>query len=55
MIYLVSKERSLFNSDKYEALSPHESINMLNKEKILGADTETTGLCPVGNKLLTIQ
>lgn len=55
MIYLVSKERSLFKSDKYQELSPDEAIKMLSKEKILGADTETTGLCPVGNKLLTIQ
>ena len=55
MIYLVSKERSLFKSDKYQELSPNEAIKMLSKEKILGADTETTGLCPVGNKLLTIQ
>ena len=55
MIYLVSKERSLFKSDKYKELSPTKAIEMLNKETILGADTETTGLCPVSNKLLTIQ
>lgn len=55
MIYLVSKERTLFKSDKYKELSPEEAIKMLKQEKILGADTETEGLCSVSKKLLSIQ
>ena len=55
MIYLVSKEHSLFKSDKYHELSPEDAIKMLKQEKILGADTETEGLCPVSKKILSIQ
>lgn len=55
MIYLVSREHALFKSDKYEELSPEDAIKMLKQEKILGADTETEGLCPVSKKLLSIQ
>ena len=55
MIYLVSKERSLFKSDKYQELSPENAIKMLKQEKILGTDTETEGLCPVDKKILSIQ
>lgn len=55
MIYLVSKEKSLFQSDQYKECSPETAIEMLKKEKILGADTETTGLNPVSKKILTIQ
>ena len=55
MIYLVSKESTLFKSDKYKELSPEEAIKMLKREKILGADTETEGLCPVEKRILSIQ
>ena len=55
MIYLVSKNRSLFESDKYIIISPEEAIKMLSKESILGADTETQGLDPYTKKILTIQ
>ena len=55
MIYLVSKNRSLFESDKYTIISPEEAIEMLSKESVLGADTETQGLDPYTKKILTIQ
>ena len=55
MIYLVSKERTLFKSDNYKELSPEDAIKMLKQEKILGADTETEGLCPISKKILSIQ
>ena len=55
MIYLVSSNRSLFNSDKYEYISPEHALELLKKEKILGADTETEGLDPYTKKLLTVQ
>jgi DNA polymerase I-like protein with 3'-5' exonuclease and polymerase domains len=55
MIYLVSKQQKLFDSDKYECISPDKALSLLASEKILGADTETTGLDPYECKLLTIQ
>lgn len=55
MIYLVSRQRTLFKSNKYEEISPEKAIEMLSKEEILGADTETEGLCPIDKKILSIQ
>lgn len=55
MIYLVSKQRNLFNSEEYQELSPQDAIEKLNKETILGADTETEGLDPYEKKILSIQ
>lgn len=55
MIYLVSREKSLFTSSQYIECSPEEAITMLKKEKIIACDTETTGLNPISNKILTIQ
>ena len=55
MIYLVSKQRNLFNSEEYQELSPQDAIEKLNKEIILGADTETEGLDPYEKKILSIQ
>lgn len=55
MIYLVSKNKSLFESDKYTTISPEEALGILSKESILGADTETQGLDPYTKKILTIQ
>ena len=55
MIYLVSNQQSLFKSDKYERLDPEKAVNMLSKEVLLGADTETEGMNPYNKKLLTVQ
>lgn len=55
MIYLVSTNRLLFKPDKYEIISPEKAIELLSKETLLGADTETQGLDPYTKKILTIQ
>lgn len=55
MIYLVSNNRELFKSDKYEYLSPEKAVKLLSNESLLGADTETEGMNPYNKKLLTIQ
>ena len=55
MIYLVSNQRQLFESDKYKELNPKEAIEMLYEEELLGADTETEGMNPYNKKLLTTQ
>ncbi len=55
MIYLVSKQRQLFESDLYEELDVESALEMLNNEEILAADTETEGFDWLTKKLLTIQ
>ena len=55
MVYLVSKNRNLFEISEYKVISPQEAIDLLSKETILGADTETEGLDPYTCKLLSIQ
>ena len=55
MIYLVTGQKELFNSDKYKYLSVEESLQLLNSCKILQYDSETSGLdCHLG-KILCIQ
>lgn len=55
MIYLVSNQTELFQTDLYTRITPEEAIQRLSQESILGADTETEGLSPYTKKLLTIQ
>ena len=55
MIYLVSNQKSLFESDLYEELPVDKALKMLSKEDILAADTETEGFDWLTKKLLTIQ
>lgn len=55
MVYLVSKQQSLFECDDYTIISPEKALELLSKESILGADTETEGFSPYTKKLLTIQ
>lgn len=55
MIYLVSKQQSLFNSDKYQTISLEEAFNILNPLKEVQFDTETEGLDCFTKKLFTIQ
>ena len=55
MIYLVSNQKTLFNSDKYKVVSPEFALKLLKTEKVLGADTETEGLNFLTKKILTIQ
>ena len=55
MIYLVTGQKELFNSDKYEYLSVEESLQLLDSCKILQYDSETSGLdCHLG-KILCVQ
>ena len=45
MIYLVTNQTSLFDQfTNIKLISVKESLYLLNKETIIGVDTETTGL-----------
>lgn len=55
MIYLVSKQKKLFVSDKYTKISVEESLKLLWKLDIIGVDTETEGFDPYTNRLLILQ
>ena len=55
MIYLVSKQKSLFETDLYKELDVGTALEMLSKEDILAADTETEGFNWLTKKILTIQ
>ncbi len=55
MIYLISKQTSLF-SERYNIITVEESFNIINNlGNIRGLDTETTGLNPHQKELLTVQ
>lgn len=55
MIYLVSRNRSLFKSSKYSQIEFKEAIAMLLSLFIVQFDTETMGLDPYTKDLLTVQ
>ena len=55
MIYLVSKERFLFDIDDIKPVSVEESLKILEPLKIVGLDTETTGLDPYTKELKLVQ
>lgn len=55
MIYLVTKTRELFNNQSYKIIGVEESLRLLNPLKIVGVDTETSGLSCHKNKLLSLQ
>lgn len=55
MIYLVTKEQRLFNSDNYKIISPEEALTILELLQIVATDTETQGLDPYTKKLLSVQ
>lgn len=55
MIYLVSKESRLFDSECYKIISPEEALEILKPLKIVSADTETEGLDPYTKRLLSVQ
>lgn len=53
MIYLVTNERSLFESENYKVISVEESISALNSWNMIQFDTETLGRdCHIGKLLL---
>lgn len=43
MIYLVTKQESLFENEDYKVISVEESLRLLNPLTIVGLDTETEG------------
>ena len=56
MIYLVSKNKTLFGSTRYSEISFNGAINILRSlGKLIQLDTETTGLDEHTKKILTIQ
>lgn len=55
MIYLVTNQRTLFESENYKVISVEESLRLLNPLTIVGLDTETQGFSPFLKKLLLLQ
>ncbi len=55
MIYLVSKDKELFDNDDYKIITVEESIKLLSSLYIVGLDTETTGLSCHKDTLLSLQ
>lgn len=55
MIYLVTANRELFENPVYQIISVEESLKMLEPLKLIGFDTETTGLDCHVDKLLSMQ
>lgn len=55
MIYLISKQQSLFNSELYEKISFERAKEELTKLSIIQFDTETSGLDPFTKELLCYQ
>ena len=55
MIYLVTGQQQLFESDLYKVISIEESLQLLNSCKILQYDSETSGIDAHLGKILCIQ
>lgn len=55
MIYLVSRNKSLFRSEDYTEIDLNQALDILKPLKLVQFDTETEGLDPWTKKLLTIQ
>ena len=55
MIYLVTNEKQLFKSKEYTVISSEDAIKLLDKESLLGADSETQGFDPYTKALLSFQ
>lgn len=55
MIYLVTNQTSLIDSNRYKVITVEESLRILEPLKIVGTDTETEGLDPHTGKLLSLQ
>ena len=43
MIYLVTANRELFDNEEYKIIGVDESLSLLSPQKILQADSETSG------------
>lgn len=55
MVYLVTKQENLFESENYKIIGVEESLKLLNPLINIGLDTETEGLDPWTKKLKSIQ
>lgn len=55
MIYLVTKQQSLWTSDRYKVISAEEALELLAPLSVVELDTETMGLDPYTKELLTAQ
>lgn len=55
MIYLVTGQRALFESETYKVIGVEESLKLLDPLTIVGLDTETQGFSPFLKKLLLLQ
>lgn len=55
MIYLVTKQHSLWTSDRYKVISAEEALELLAPLSVVELDTETMGLDPYTKELLTVQ
>lgn len=55
MIYLVTANKELFEADKYKIVGVDESLSLLSSLDIVGIDTETSGLDPYTDTLLSVQ
>lgn len=55
MIYLVTGQRALFESENYKVIGVEESLRLLDPLTIVGLDTETQGFSPFLKKLLLLQ
>lgn len=55
MIYLVTKQQSLWTSNRYKVISAEEALELLAPLSVVELDTETMGLDPYTKELLTVQ
>ena len=55
MIYLVTKQEAFPNSNTLKIISVNEALTLLSPLKIVGIDTETSGLTPHKDELLSVQ
>lgn len=55
MIYLVTKNRELFDDEAYKIIGVDESLSLLSQLRVVGFDTETEGFSPFLKKLLLTQ
>lgn len=55
MIYFVTNQTEMFHSDQYTNITPEKSLEIIKDWKVIQFDTETSGLDPHTDKLLTMQ
>lgn len=55
MIYAVTKNKELFEPERYKIIGVDESLSLLEPLRIVGVDTETSGLSCHKDKLLLLQ